>query len=210
MTSPGSQNTRVTRSSPCCDPTVTTTSLGEASVMPSSAITSQIRSRSRGSPCPEPYWRVCAPMPETSSPIIDPTASSGSAVTAGMPPAGETTSGRLTTENSARISEVFIPWVRAAYRSASGSSRGCRGVTCECGYAPGPGRGGPSEEADTFRSVGRGPQRIRQDTAADGTVPATGAAFVTLSAVLRREEEGAGGRVGLRREVEPLDGGQHR
>jgi hypothetical protein len=68
-------------------------------------------------------------MPETSSPIIDPTASSGRAVTAGIPPASETTSGRLTTENSARISEVFIPWVRAAYRSARGSSRGCRGTT---------------------------------------------------------------------------------
>ena len=93
---------------------MTTTSLGEASVMPSSAITSQIRSRSRGSPWPEPYCRVCAPMPLTSSPIIEPTASSGSAVTAGMPPASETTSGRLTTENSARISEVFMPWVRAA------------------------------------------------------------------------------------------------
>ena len=42
---------------------------------------------------------------------------------AGIPPARETTSGRLTTENSARISEVFIR-VRAAYRSANGSSRG--------------------------------------------------------------------------------------
>jgi hypothetical protein len=52
-------------------------------------------------------------------------------VTAGMPPASETTSGRLTTENSARISELFIPCVRAAYRSARGSSRGCRGETCE-------------------------------------------------------------------------------
>ncbi len=128
MTSPGSQKTRVTRSRPCCEPTVTTTSLGAASVMPSSAMTSQMRSRSRGSPWPEPYCSVWAPMPETRSPIIEPTASSGSAVTAGMPPASETTSGRLTTENSARISEVFIPWVRAAYRSASGSSRGCRGA----------------------------------------------------------------------------------
>ncbi len=82
--------------------------------MPSRAITSQIRSRSRGSPWPEPYCRVCAPMPVTSSPIIEPTASRGSAVTAGMPPASETTSGRLTTENRARISELFMPRVRAA------------------------------------------------------------------------------------------------
>ena len=93
---------------------MTTTSLGEASRMPSSAMTSQIRSRSRGSPCPEPYCRVWAPIPETRSPIIEPTASRGRAVTAGMPPARETTSGRLTTENRARISEVFIPCVRAA------------------------------------------------------------------------------------------------
>jgi hypothetical protein len=49
-------------------------------------------------------------------------------VTAGMPPARETTSGRLTTENSARISDVFMPCVRAAYRSASGSSRGWPGA----------------------------------------------------------------------------------
>ena len=50
-------------------------------------------------------------------PIIEPTASSGSAVIAGMPPARETTSGRLTTENSARISEAVIPRTRWAYRS---------------------------------------------------------------------------------------------
>ena len=93
---------------------MTTTSLGEASVMPSRAMTSQMRSRRRGSPCPEPYCRVWAPIPETRSPIIEPTASRGRAVTAGIPPARETTSGRLTTENSARISEVFIPCVRAA------------------------------------------------------------------------------------------------
>ena len=35
----------------------------------------------------------------------------------GMPPARETTSGRLATENSARISEAVMPFVRAAYRS---------------------------------------------------------------------------------------------
>ena len=35
----------------------------------------------------------------------------------GIPPASETTSGRLATANSARISEAVMPWVRAAYRS---------------------------------------------------------------------------------------------
>ena len=35
----------------------------------------------------------------------------------GIPPASETTSGRLATANRARISEAVIPWVRAAYRS---------------------------------------------------------------------------------------------
>ena len=39
----------------------------------------------------------------------------------GIPPASETTSGRLATENSARISEAVIPGVRAAYRSAGGT-----------------------------------------------------------------------------------------
>ena len=35
----------------------------------------------------------------------------------GMPPASETTSGRLATANNARISDAVIPFVRAAYRS---------------------------------------------------------------------------------------------
>ena len=47
--------------------------------------------------------------------------SSGSAARFGMPPASETTSGRLATANSARISEAVIPAVRAAYRSRCGS-----------------------------------------------------------------------------------------
>jgi hypothetical protein len=55
-TSPGSQKIRVTRSTACWDPTVTTTSSGWA-LMPSSAITSQICSRRVGSPCPEEYWQ---------------------------------------------------------------------------------------------------------------------------------------------------------
>src|SRR3954465_3854249 len=99
-------------------------------------------------------------MPETSSPIIEPTASSGRGGTPGMPPARETTSGRLTTENSARISEVFIPCVRAAYRSANGSRRGCRGTTCEGGCAPDPG----GWEA-AVRRGGGGPVVLPVDTA---------------------------------------------
>ena len=35
----------------------------------------------------------------------------------GMPPASETTSGRLATANRARMAEAVMPWVRAAYRS---------------------------------------------------------------------------------------------
>ncbi len=35
----------------------------------------------------------------------------------GIPPARDTTSGRLATANRARISDAFIPLVRAAYRS---------------------------------------------------------------------------------------------
>ena len=42
---------------------------------------------------------------------------SGSAARLGMPPASETTSGRLATANSARISDAVIPAVRAANRS---------------------------------------------------------------------------------------------
>jgi hypothetical protein len=35
----------------------------------------------------------------------------------GIPPASDTTSGRLATANSARISDAVMPLVRAAYRS---------------------------------------------------------------------------------------------
>ena len=34
----------------------------------------------------------------------------------GIPPASETTSGRLATANRARIADAVMPWVRAAYR----------------------------------------------------------------------------------------------
>ena len=115
-TSPGSQNTRVTRSTACWEPTVTTTSSGCAS-MPSRAITSQICSRSVGSPWPEEYCSATGPRWATSSAIAAPTTSSGSPLMFGIPPASETTSGREATANSARISEAVIPCVRAAYRS---------------------------------------------------------------------------------------------
>ncbi len=85
--------------------------------MPSSRITSQMASRMAGSPCPEPYCMACRPPLTTSSFMVAPTASSGRSVMFGIPPASETTSGRLATANSARMAEAVIPWVRAAYRS---------------------------------------------------------------------------------------------
>ena len=85
--------------------------------MPESAITSQIRSRRSIVPWPMPYCRLTAPCSDASRPSISPTASSGSAAMYGEPPASDTTSGRLATANSARISEVVIPRTRRAYRS---------------------------------------------------------------------------------------------
>ena len=41
-----------------------------------------------------------------------------------MPPASETTSGRLATANSARISDAVMPAVRAANRSTGRDSTG--------------------------------------------------------------------------------------
>ena len=112
-TSPGSQKIRVTRSTACCEPTVTTTSSGWPA-MPSRAITSQICSRSVGSPWPEQYCSATGPWWAIRSPIALPTTSSGSPEMLGIPPASETTSGREATANSARISEAVMPWVRAA------------------------------------------------------------------------------------------------
>jgi hypothetical protein len=112
-TSPGSQKTRVTRSSACCEPTVTTTSSGWA-LIPSSAMTWQICSRSRGSPCPEPYCMATWPSSVTRSATTSLTASSGRAARFGMPPASDTTSGRDATAKRARISDAVMPRVRAA------------------------------------------------------------------------------------------------
>ena len=107
---------RVTRSNAICEPTVTTTSFGSARI-PSSAITSQICSRSAGTPCAEPYCSATWPSRATSSATSPAIVSSGSAARLGMPPASETTSGRLATANSARISDAVMPAARAANRS---------------------------------------------------------------------------------------------
>ncbi len=104
----------VSRSSACWEPTVTTTSSGWA-LISSSAMTSQIRSRSPASPWAVQYCRAVAPWWAISWPIISPTASSGSAATYGEPPASETISGRAATANSARISEATMSTARWAY-----------------------------------------------------------------------------------------------
>jgi hypothetical protein len=57
------------------------------------------------------------PCTATTSCTVSATASSGSPDSDGIPPASETTSGLLATENRARISDAVIPRVRFAYRS---------------------------------------------------------------------------------------------
>ena len=98
---------REIRSKACCDPVVIKTSSGLARI-PSSAITSQICSRSFGWPCPFPYCNASCPF----SRIIFSTTSAiipiGSAERFGIPPASETISGRDATANSERISLGFI------------------------------------------------------------------------------------------------------
>ena len=66
---------------------------------------------------PEPYCIAVAPLSITRSRTAPPTTSSGRPPMFGIPPARETTSGRLATEKRARISEAVMPFVRAAYRS---------------------------------------------------------------------------------------------
>ena len=103
---------RVTRSSAICEPTVTTTSSGSARI-PSSAITSQICSRSSGRALRRAVLqRDLAVAGDELGDHRRPSASSGSAARLGMPPASETTSGRLATANSARISDAVMPAVR--------------------------------------------------------------------------------------------------
>ncbi len=113
ITSPGSQKIRATVSNAIWEPTVTTTSSGCAE-MPSSAITSTICSRSSGTPWAEPYWRAVCPSVATSRATSAASDSNGSAARFGIPPANDTTSGRLATENSARISDAVMPAVRSA------------------------------------------------------------------------------------------------
>ena len=54
----------------------------------------------------------------------------------GIPPASETTSGRLATANSARISDAVIPAVRAAYRPVKASSTTPVRGPASCSGAP--------------------------------------------------------------------------
>ncbi len=82
--------------------------------MPSSRITSQICSRRVGSPWPDPYCIAVAPWRVTRSLMAEATTSRGRPEMLGIPPASETTSGRLATEKSARISDAVISLVRAA------------------------------------------------------------------------------------------------
>ena len=80
-------------------------------------ITSQIFSRMNGSPWPEPYCMARRPSLRTSSLRTRTDDSSGRSAMLGIPPASETTSGRLATANRARMAEAVMPCVRSAYRS---------------------------------------------------------------------------------------------
>ena len=82
--------------------------------MASSAITSVMCSRMNGSPCPEPYCMACAPRSLIRAAMASPIASRGRSAMFGMPPASDTTSGRLATENRARTADTVSPWVRSA------------------------------------------------------------------------------------------------
>ena len=147
---PGRSRMRVTRSRAICEPTVTTTSSGSAR-MPSRAITSQICSRSAGTPWAEPYCSATWPSRATRSATSPASASSGSAARLGIPPASETTSGRLATANSARISDAVMPAVRAANRSA-GLPRGARGDATAA--EPARARGPPGESRRRWSAGG--------------------------------------------------------
>ncbi len=82
--------------------------------MPSSDITWQICSRSSPIPCPDPYCSATRPSVLTISATSAASASSGSDERYGMPPASDTTSGRLATANRARIADARMPDVRWA------------------------------------------------------------------------------------------------
>ena len=112
-TSPGSIKIREMRSRACCEPVVITTSSGFARI-PSSAITSQICSRSFGWPCPLPYCSASAPLVRISLFTTPAIISIGSAERFGIPPASETISGLDATAKSDLISEGNIPAAREA------------------------------------------------------------------------------------------------
>src|SRR5450756_2784655 len=90
--------------------------------MPSIRMTSRICSRRVSSPWPEPYCSAVVPRLSISSRADSARASMGSPARYGIPPARETTSGRLATANRARISDARMPWVRSAYACIHGSS----------------------------------------------------------------------------------------
>ena len=111
---------REIKSNACWDPVVITTSSGLARI-PSSAITSQICSRSNGWPCPLPYCNASVPCFEIKSCTTSAIISIGKAERFGMPPANETISGREATAKSARISLATMPPARLAKRFSSAS-----------------------------------------------------------------------------------------
>ena len=103
---------RVTRSRACWEPAVIVMSSGSATLL-SSAITSQICSRIRGSPCPEPYCITCMPWSRIMRAMWSLISPRGRSLIFGIPPASETISGRLATANSARTADTLRPWARA-------------------------------------------------------------------------------------------------
>ena len=93
-----------------------TTSSGLA-VIASSAITSMIFSRMNSSPCPEPYCMAWTPLVWISWSKDAPRSASGRSAMLGMPPASDTTSGRLATAKRARTADTVMEPVRSAYWS---------------------------------------------------------------------------------------------
>ncbi len=82
--------------------------------MPSRAMISRMSSRSSGVPWPPPYWSATGPRSRMTFSMAVTMSSWGRAETNGMPPASETTSGRLATAKRARTSEALSPEVLSA------------------------------------------------------------------------------------------------
>ena len=85
-----------------------TMSSGSATLL-SSAMTSQICSRMRGSPCPEPYCMTCVPWSRIIRAMWSLISPRGRSLMFGIPPASDTISGRLATANSARTADTLSP-----------------------------------------------------------------------------------------------------